>query len=360
MGTAGSGGSVVSCGSAVGTPPAPAGAPTLANCVEYDHNAAGGTCNPDPAVDINNHFINDVVVSPDGQLLATSGNDSSANAIVKVWRLQNNVPIGQCSVFSRAAVGPAFVAFSPDGQYFAIAWNGDYVYTYHVPDFLLVGEAKSSPNPLYGVGFSADSKTVLSIDWDGLDNGTLYADQPDGTAISQQVLGVDPDFFTVSPVASGGVTTMAVAGYNGNFGVYTWNGSAFTGPIVRTTVAGAAGSAIRFSRDGLMLAEGTNDGSIRFWNVPITNSSAPSGAAITIGDIPFGLSFSALGDQIAVGFGSEIDTWSVSTRAMLGRHGVVAPPGGTIQYVDSTTFSASGSAVVVGEDKCGKFLICSD
>jgi hypothetical protein len=353
----GSGGSTVSCATAVGTPPAPAPTPTtLATCAEYDQNSSTAVC--DAANDVNNPFVTDVAVSPDGQLLATSSTDSSSNGVVKLWRLTNNVPT-LCGSLTQSAIAPGYLAFSPDGQYFAIAWRSDYIYTYHLPDLALVGEIKSSPNPLYGLGFSADSQTVFSIDWDGGSDGTLYADRPSGTPVSQLALGVDPDVFAVSPVATGGVTTMAVGGYQGNFGVYTWNGTTLAGPTIKTTVGTAGGWSVRFSRDGTMLAEGTDDGSVRIWSVPITAASAAT-ATIPTTATPYGLSFSAAGDALAIGFGSEIDLWNVAARAVVARHTVTAPPGASGQFVDSVAFSASGAAVVAGEDVCGKFLICSD
>jgi hypothetical protein len=36
------------------------------------------------------------------------------------------------------------------------------------------------------------------------------------------------------------------------------------------------------------------------------------------------------------------------------------PAGADGQFGDSTTFSASGGALIGGEDKCGKFLICTN
>jgi len=358
LGTAGMGGSVGVCVPPVGAPPAAAPAPSLTNCAEFDDAAVAGTC--DPVADVNNPYINDVAVSPDGQLLATASIDSNYDGVVKLWHLQNNVPTA-CGSLRASGVAPGYVAFSPDGKYFAVAWNNDYVYVYNIPDLSLAGQSKSAGvNTIWGVGFSADSQAVFSVDWDGDVDGTLHADRTDGTPISQTMLGVDPDFLAASPVLVGGVTTVAVNGYNGNFGIYTWNGSAFTGQLVKSTVASASGYAIRFSRDGSMMAEGTDDGTVRIWNMPITAASAPNGTPISISAKPFALSFSAAGDQLAIGFGSEVDLWSVSARTLVTRHTVVAPAGASGQFVDSTVFSASGAAVIVGEDVCGKFLICSD
>lgn len=355
-GTAGTGGSTPpgSCGTMVGSPPPTVATPTLNNCVEYD-SSPSTPC--DPVTDTNNAGIVDMAVSPDGQFLATSTNNSYFDGVVKIWKLQGGTPTQCGPTFTKANRGPGFVAFSPDGQFFAIAWNGDYVYIYRVPTFGQVGMDSRSPNSLYGVGFSADSQTLFYIDYVASD-GTLYADHMDGSAITMTALGVDPDFMAVAPTAVGGVTSIAVAGYNANFGAYGWNGSVFSGPVVKSTVGTSVGERLAFSRSGTMLAEGTDDATVRIWNLPITANSAPVGTAITLPGKPFGIAFSAAGDQLATGSAGEVDLWDVATHAFVARHNVTPPAGGTNQFVDSTAFSASGGALFVGEDQCNKFLIC--
>jgi len=359
-GTAGTGGSTVvtGCGT-IGTPPAVVAPPSLTSCADVDHNPPGVVC--DPTIDDFNPFINDLAVSPDGQLLATAGGDSFSNGSVKIWRMQGNTPVPCGPVIDGAYIGPAFVAFSPNGQFLAIAWNGDYVEIYRVPTFNFVAESKSSPNYLYGVGWSADSQTVFSIDWDGGSDGTLYADRPDGTAITSIALGVDPDKLAVSRVAVGGVTTIAVAGYAGNAGVYTWNGSTLAGPTVVTTAPMAHGWGIGFSPNGQLLAVGTSEGIVRFWNVPVT-STAPTGTAISVGstNIVNSIAFSPGSDFVALGFGMQAEIWNVATRTFVSRRTLTVPPGATANQADSVTFSASGGALVVGQDMCGKVAVCSD
>ena len=85
--------------------------------------------------------------------------------------------------------------------------------------------------PLYGVGFSPDSQTVFSIDYDStLADGTLYADRVNGDPVALAQLGVDPDVLAVSPVAgTGNTSTIAVGGYDGTAGVYVFNGTTIPG-----------------------------------------------------------------------------------------------------------------------------------
>jgi hypothetical protein len=337
------------CGTGVGNKPATVAPPTLSNCVEHD-SQMGVTC--DPVGDVNNPWINMVAVSPDGSLLATASEDSYHNGSVKIWRLQGNTPTPCGPVFTGPLVGPGYIAFSPNGQLFAVAWTQRYVDVYTVPSFSFMGEIQSSPNPLYGVGFSHDSQTVLSVDWDGNVDGTIYADHPDGTAIASIAIGADPDALAVSPVAIGGGTAIVVPGYSGNFAYHTWTGTSFGTPVVLPTVAGLAGTRAAFSPNGMLMAESTEDGSVRFWNLPITATSVPTGAGIMLADVPLGLAFSPGSDFVSFAYGTTFDIWNVSTRTRASQHLV----NGT--FADSVTFSASGGALIGGEDRCGKFLVC--
>jgi hypothetical protein len=359
-GTAGTGGSTVTGCGTVGTPPAAVAPPSLTSCTGVDHNPPGVVC--DPTIDDFNPWINNVAVSPDGQLLATAGADSFSNGSVKIWRFQGNTPVPCGPVIDGSYIGPAFIAFSPDGQFLAIAWNGGYVEIYRVPTFNFVAESRSSGNNfLYGVGWSADSQTVFSLDWDGGSDGMLHADRTDGTAITSLSLGVDPDMLAVSPVAVGGVTPIAVAGYAGNAGVYTWNGSALAGPTVVTTGPDEHGWGISFSPNGQLLAVGTGNGVVRFWNVPVT-STAPTGTAISVGstNVINSIAFSPGSDFVALAFGLQAEIWNVASRTFVSRRTLTLPPGASSNRADSVTFSASGGVLVVGEDMCGKVLVCSD
>jgi WD40 domain-containing protein len=363
-GVAGAGGQP-SCSVAAGGRPAVVAPPSLTRCVEYAHNDPGAVCNQ--STNANNPRIYDVTVSPDGQYLATTGSHQTsqpsstsvdaANDRVRIWRLVGNTPSPCGGIdISKPSYGPAYVAFSPNGQYLAVGWRQDYIYVYSIPGFALVGSILSSYGPLYGIGWSPDSQTVFGVDYDDfLYDGTLYADRPNGTAITSRVLGVDPDVLAVSPIAgTGNVSTLAVGGFNGNVGVYTFNGTTFTAPTILTTGPYAAAWAAAFSPSGNLLAVGTDEGVVRFWNIPI-GSASPSGNPINVtsGSTVTGLSFSPQGNHIAVGFDFEADIWNVTTRAFVSR-------ASTVGLVESLAFSASGGVLITGQTTCGRLLVCGD
>ena len=338
MGTAGQGGAVGTGGSTVtgcgtvGTPPATVMAPTLTSCAEFDHNPPGVVC--DVSIDDFNPWINDLAVSPDGQLLATAGADTFANGAVKIWRMQGNTPVPCGPVIEEIYSGAPVVAFSPDGQFLAIAWEIGYVDIYRVPTFNFVAESQSSGNNWnYGVGWSADSQAVITMDWEpGGTDGMLHADRTDGTPITSIRIGVDPDRLAVSPIAVGGVTSIAVSGASGNAAVFTWNGQAFMGPTVLTTGPLALGWGISISPNGKLLAVGTDEGIVRFWNLPVTSTApAPTGTSISVGssNTIADITFSPGSDLVALAFGMQAEIWNVATRAFVSRRTITAPAGAT-------------------------------
>jgi WD40 repeat protein len=66
------------------------------------------------------------------------------------------------------------------------------------------------------------------------------------------------------------------------------------------------------------------------------------------------LSFSPFGTYVALGYDYQVDVWNVTTRAK------VSSSASATSFVDSLTFSASGAALIAGEDRCGRVLICAD
>lgn len=361
---AGAGGSSTSvCGTTTGTPPAPVMPPTLASCTDLSH-IGGLTC--DAVNNTNNPYITDLTVSPDGQLMVSSAWSYVTDDVsLRIWKFDPaGGPPVQCGPeYTASAAGPTYVAFSPNGKYLAVAMRYGWVEIFAVPSLDMVSEIKSAPGTIYGVGFSPDSQTVFTLDYDNsLGDGNLYADRVDGTAITSRLVGVDPDALAISRVASGGNVTLAVAGYIGNVGVYSFNGTAFSTTAILTTTSSASAYGIAFSADGQLLAAGTDDGSVRFWAAPFT-TDATSGKNIVLGSnyVPDGIAFSPYGTYVAITFGPEVDIWNTTTRAFVSRHNTVAVPGvSSPPYARSVAFSASGGALITGEDLCGKIAYCAN
>ena len=56
----------------------------------------------------------------------------------------------------------------------------------------------------------------------------------------------------------------------------------------------------------------------------------------------------------------QAEIWNVATRTFVSRRTITAPAGATSNLTYSVTFSASGGVLVVGEETCGKVLVCGD
>jgi len=109
---------------------------------------------------------------------------------LKIWRFPagGGQPVQCGPEFTATGSGPAYLAFSPDGQKLAVALRQSYVSLFSVPSLDDLAEIKSAPGLIYGLGFSPDSQTVFTIDYDGFEDGHLYADRVDGTAITSRIL----------------------------------------------------------------------------------------------------------------------------------------------------------------------------
>jgi WD40 repeat protein len=361
-GTGGMGGSVSSnCGSSVGGAPPVVAAPSLTNCTPLPQYGASVTC--DVTGDNNNPYISDISVSPDGQLMASASNEFfTDNGVVRLWRLQGGTATS-CGP-ARTGLGQPYVSFAPNGQYVAIAFRYGYIDVYRVPALTFVGTIMSSQGSLYGLGWTPDSQAVISLDYDSsLMDGNLYADRPDGTAISSHMLGgVDPDVLAVSPVAANGKATIAVGGYTGNLGVYTFDGSVFSAATLLTTTAAEQTWGISFSPDGQLLAAGGDPATIRFWAAPFTTDATTGNPMVVAGTgVISGISFHPGGASLVTTYTQSIEIWSVSTRMRLASASISASPDpSTPNFADAVRFSPSGGMVIAGEDQCGRMQLCSD
>jgi WD40 repeat protein len=348
---AGGQGGANGCGNTgVGGRPAIAPPPSLTRCTEYDHGVTGASC--DRANDTS--WISSVAFSPDGKYMVSAGGSDER---AKVWGFDGRTPTPCGPVIP--TTGRGYVSFSPDGKLLAVASSAAYVELYDIPAFTLRATIKSSTGSIYGVGFTPDSQRVVTLDWDGGADGHLYADAINGDPVSTSSLGLDPDALAVSPVMSGSNVLVAVADYNGNVGVYTLAANAFSAPTVLTASTTFAGVwSVQFSPNGGLLAAGTDEGTVNFWNVP-TNNPQPTGTTIKYNsnfDTVWGLSFSPAGTSLAVGVGAvdmEAAIWNVSGRTR-------ATFFTALGDVDAIAFSANGAALAAGLDACGKVLICAD
>ncbi len=344
-GTAGSGGTSGTAGTA--------GYPPITNCRTFSHAAASGC--PDVAVA-------SVAISPNGQIVATGGNDDR----VKIWNFDGR------SLTATGTVLPEFngyaVAFSPDGTRLAytatLTGSNAGIRTYSAVDWTAgtTFQDDGSKNVLRGVGFTPDGQRLVSVNAIGFAGGDVFVHNVTGGALPAYTGHVvnEPYTLAVSPhAAADNSVAVAVGSYYGTATVFSLGASGFA-PMSKDVPASTSSRttvALDFSRDGSQLVTGEDYGAVRFFAYPLGATPAPLGDPITFagGDSVNDVAISPNGMFLAVGGGfstKQLSIYGVTTHMELAR----ATPAGD---VSSVAFSPSGAAILAGLDACGSVIVCS-
>ena len=197
-------------------------------------------------VDRSRTQIKAVDFSPDGQLLATAGID------VKLWNVQTRAEIGTLEhgkwVFA--------LAFSPDGQFLATGDATGQVNVWDVQRQQIVTQFTGDATTVYTVKFSPDGKVLAGAGYAG-EIGLWKVENWERLG----TLSVSATVFTID--FSPDSTTLASTGYES---VNLWAVS--TGEKI-ASLTGHAGwvNAIAFSPDGETLISGGDDETLRLWEV---------------------------------------------------------------------------------------------
>jgi WD40 repeat protein len=338
-GSAGSGGSTGAGGMA--------GYPAIASCRMFAH---AGSCP-------NNTYVKAVAISPNGQIVASAGDDGR----VKIWSFDGRQLTATSTVLT-GFTGDG-LAFSPDGTKLAHASTNGTVHIYTVSNWTAgpTLQDDGSHNTLRGVAFTPDSQRVVSVNAIGFAGGDIFVHNLGGSTLPAVTAHVDnePYALGVSPRASpDGSVGVAVGSYYGTAAVYALGATAFTSPtIINTSVQGRTTYTVRFSPDGALLAMGENYGVIRFFAHPLATPPAPIGSMITFagGDSVSDIAFAPNGKYIAVGGAfsvAQLSIYDATTHAEVDR----ATPVGDIA---SLVFAPSGGAIIAGTDECGYVLVCN-
>ena len=181
----------------------------------------------------------------------------------------------------------------------------------------------------------------MTLDYDNINDGHIYIDQPGGSApLATIMAGVNPDALAVAPtVDSNNNVAIAVAGWSGNAALHTLNvtSNTFGAPtIVTVTATGDASWQAAFSADSRTVAVGANDGTVQFWNLPLSGST-PAGTPIAGGDYITALAFAPSGTTLGIGIWDTAEQWTLPGRTFSARF--VAPRG-----LAAIAYTASGWA----------------
>lgn len=236
----------------------------VADLVGSADNFAFHNASPIWEVPAHQKGVNDLVFSPDGKLLASSGNDGLA----RIWDVSQGVQVSQ--IIGGAFAVPA-LDFSPDGKTLAIM-NERFIRLREVSSGRITGTIRAD-TPLYSLKFSPNGLILAASDHD---NGVLLWDPSlayrtgvseypkpvrlighNGKSGSARALVWRVDF---SPDGS----LLASAG--GDMQTLLWNVT--DGKLLKLLSGHTrAVTCLSFSPDGSRLASGSLDGTVRIWTI---------------------------------------------------------------------------------------------
>jgi hypothetical protein len=330
-----------------------AGYPSISACRTFNHAATTGC----PSV-----TVDSVAISPNGQIVATGGNDSR----VKIWSFDGRT-LTQTGTFLPGFNGYT-VVFSPDGTRLAYTSNlssttvGVRVYTVTGWDAGTTLQDDGSGNILRGVGFTPDSQRVVSVNAIGFAGGDVFVHNIGGSALPAYTARVanEPYTLAVSPRAgSDGSVPIAVGSYYGTTTVLSLGttGFAATPKDIPASTTNRTTYTVEFSPDGSQLVTGEDYGAVRFFGIPLAATPTPVGATINFagGDTVNDVTFAPNGMFLAVGGAfstKQLSIYNVATHAEVDR----ATPAADVV---SIAFAPNGSAIIAGLDDCGSVIVCN-
>ena len=207
--------------------------------------------------------VNDVAVSADGTLVASTGRDGS----VKIWDGRTLAPLRSLAGHSAAAWG---VAFSPDGKHLASGSSDGTARVWDVATGVEARKLTPTGRGITGVAFSPDGKWLATTSWDRSSDRGVWGlvriwDPRDGRLVHSMEHGVKP-IVTVAFSPDGSL--LAAGTWDDDTTLWRtsdWTKAKKLQPIEKEPYKAVQG--IAFSPDGSKLVVTAKDGVVRVWDI---------------------------------------------------------------------------------------------
>lgn len=207
----------------------------------------------------------DLIISPDGQLIATIYNAKNHRSMINLWTVEDRVH--KSFLPAEASESITAAAFSPDGQFIAAGLQDGSVDIWRLADQRRGFKLKGQPGKILKVVFSEDSRSITVGStkaiwvWQ-LRDRTFYR-------VAAQNFPLDSiSDIAISPQGN----HLALAASDGT----VWLMSVASGEVTsRLETADGSPLAMAFSPGGDKLAIGSEDGSLQIWEIEFRNGENP-------------------------------------------------------------------------------------
>ncbi|MFC0541480.1 nSTAND1 domain-containing NTPase [Kutzneria chonburiensis] len=279
-------------------------------------------------------WVSAAVFSPVGRVLATSGQAGS----VQLWNVADaRAPKRFGAAIPAVGGSVSLLAFSPDGRLLATADNDGTVGLWNVADPAhprSLGVLRGHTQAVRSVAFSGDGRLLASGGEDKTVRVWNIQDVEHPVAVGNPLTG--NNLLVHSVTFSPDSRYVVSGGQDGAVRIWDVGTGAAVGAPLTEHSSGVW--SVEFSHDGSMLATGSADGTAGLWNVADVAHPALLSRANAGGDV-YTVSFAPDDNRVVTGSSDGVvRLWSLPGRVLLGHR----------TTVDAIAFRADGKLVATG------------